>query len=84
MLKIWTVVVRFFCLFVLSTFGQLLSTLSPSVQRALERLLTQLKGSTAQLQDDLLSTSGEGSNVADEEEWERESNHYLNALPGWS
>ncbi|KAI3413743.1 Transmembrane protein 57 [Globodera pallida] len=78
-LKIWRIVVRFFCVILLSTFGQLLSTLTPSIQQALEGVLAQLRGSPTQQQDDMVSTSGEGSNVADEEEWEQESVHFQSA-----
>jgi hypothetical protein len=76
---------RLCCLFVLSTLGHIFSSLTPSMQQTLERLLSKLRGSTnlAIGQDDLISSSGDGSNVAEEEDdWERDSIHYQTITSG--
>ncbi|KAF7623577.1 hypothetical protein Mgra_00010134 [Meloidogyne graminicola] len=68
---------RLCCLFVLSTLGHLFSSLTPSMQQTIERLLSKLRGVNNSIsggQDDLISSSGDGSHVAEEEDdWERDS-----------
>jgi hypothetical protein len=64
---------------VLSSIGQLVTALWPSFQQTLESLISQFRGISSS-QDDLISTSGDGSNMADEDDWdERESNHHYQA-----
>nr|CAD2143297.1 unnamed protein product [Meloidogyne enterolobii] len=69
---------RLCCLFVLSTIGYIFSSLTPSMQQTLERLMSKLKGNSNSVggQDDIISSSGDGSNIAEEDDWERDSNHY--------
>jgi len=47
------------------------------MQQTLERLMSKLKGNSNSVggQDDI-SSSGDGSNIAEEDDWERDSNHY--------
>lgn len=52
------------------------------MQQMLEGFLAHLRGPPS-VQDDLISTSGEGSNIADEEDWDHDSNHCHGNLTGF-
>lgn len=69
---------RLCCLFVLSTIGYIFSSLTPSMQQTIERLMSKLRGNSNSVggQDDIISSSGDGSNIAEEDDWERDSNYY--------